>query len=168
MAARSLTAHDEDTKAGTEEPAAADAAAGGEPGAVARAASSGHGLTRGTERTPALDAELASDARFVRLTTRGRRSGERRLVTVGFVTEPDGSILVAAGAPDSAWARNLLAEPDVEVTIGERTFRGRAEALDDRDPRRGRTVRELILRYGTPSEGLGSGPIFAIHPVEPG
>jgi hypothetical protein len=26
-------------------------------------------------------------------------------------------------------------------------------------------VRELILRYGTPSEGLGSGPIFVIRPV---
>jgi hypothetical protein len=72
---------------------------------------------------------------------------------------------VAAGAPDSAWAHNLLAVPEVDVTIGDRTFAGIADALDDRDPRRGRTVRELILRYGTPSEGLGSGPIFVIRPV---
>jgi GTP cyclohydrolase II len=36
------------------------------------------------------------------------------LVTVGFVEEPDGSILVAAGAPDSGWAHNLLADPTVE------------------------------------------------------
>jgi len=28
-------------------------------------------------------------------------------------------------------------------------------------------VRELILRYGTPSESLGSGPIFVIRPVDP-
>lgn len=163
-----MTAHDADTKAAGEEPGTADESDGGEPAAVGRTAIGGHGLARGTERTPALDAELASDARFVRLTTRGRRSGQPRLVTVGFVAEADGSILVAAGASDSAWARNLLAEPDVEVTIGERTYLGRAEALDDRDPRRGRAVRELILRYGTPSEGIGSGPIFAIRPVEPG
>ncbi|MBA2719571.1 MAG: nitroreductase family deazaflavin-dependent oxidoreductase [Chloroflexi bacterium] len=125
-------------------------------------------MTRGTDRSPALDASLADDDRFVRLQTRGRRSGEARLVTVGFVAEPDGSILVAAGAPDSAWAGNLLADPVVDITIGGVTFAGVAEVLDDRDPRRGRAVRELILRYGTPSEGLGSGPIFAIRPLEPG
>ena len=89
-------------------------------------------------------------------------------MTVGFVAEPDGSILVAAGAPDSAWARNVLADPAVDVTIGGVTFSGTAEPLDDRDPRRGRAVRELILRYGTPSEGLGSGPIFVIRPSAPG
>jgi hypothetical protein len=88
-------------------------------------------------------------------------------VTVGYVAEPDGSILVAAGAPDSSWASNLLATPEVEVTIGGRTFAGLADVLDDGDPRRGRVVRELILRSGTPSEGLGSGPIFSIRPLEP-
>ncbi|MEA2519884.1 MAG: hypothetical protein QOF49_1964 [Chloroflexota bacterium] len=88
-------------------------------------------------------------------------------MTVGYVAEPDGSILVAAGAPDSAWARNLIATPEVEVVIGERTFLGQAEMLEDGDPRRGRVVRELILRYGTPSEGLGSGPMFIIRPVGP-
>jgi deazaflavin-dependent oxidoreductase (nitroreductase family) len=113
----------------------------------------------------ALDDVLAGDARFARLLTRGRRSGERREVTVGFVGEPDGSILVAAGSLDRAWAANLLANPEVDVTIEGRTFPGEADVLDDRDPRRGRAVRELILRYGTPSEGLGSGPIFVIRPV---
>jgi hypothetical protein len=51
------------------------------------------------------------------------------------------------------------------VTADGRSFLGEADLLDDRDPRRGRAVRELILRYGTPSEGLGSGPIFVIRPV---
>jgi hypothetical protein len=53
------------------------------------------------------------------------------------------------------------------VTVVGRTFAGEADVLEDRDPRRGRAVRELILQYGTPSEGLGSGPIFVIRPVEP-
>lgn len=79
--------------------------------------------------------------------------------------EPDGSILVAAGSLDRAWAANLLADPSVEVEAGGRSFVGEAEELEDRDPRRGRAVRELILRYGTPSEGLGSGPIFVIRPA---
>jgi len=90
------------------------------------------------------------------------------LVTLGFIDEPDGSILVAAGSPNSAWSLNLMAEPTVEVAIGDRSFRALAEVLDERDPRRGRAVRELILRYGTPSEGLGNGPIFVIRPISPG
>jgi deazaflavin-dependent oxidoreductase (nitroreductase family) len=123
------------------------------------------GAPRGTERVPDLDAAFADDARFARLRTRGRQTGEWRDVTVGFVGEPDGSILVAAGSLDRAWAANLLADPAVEVTADGRSFLGEADLLDDRDPRRGRAVRELILRYGTPSEGLGSGPIFVIRPV---
>ena len=86
-------------------------------------------------------------------------------MTVGFVDEPDGSILVAAGSLDRAWAANLLADPRVDVQVGERSFSGEAEELDEDDPRRGRAVRELILRFGTPSEGLGSGPVFVIRPV---
>jgi hypothetical protein len=74
---------------------------------------------------------------------------------------------VAAGSLDRAWAANLLADPAVEVEVTGRRFTGEAEVLDDRDPRRGRAVRELILRFGTPSEGLGSGPIFVIRPVAP-
>jgi len=86
-------------------------------------------------------------------------------VYVGFVEEPDGSLFVAAGAPDTGWALNLAADPDCLVMIGERSFAAHAELLDDDDPRRGRAVRELILRYGTPSEGLGSGLVFALRPV---
>jgi hypothetical protein len=85
-------------------------------------------------------------------------------VTVGFVDEPDGSILVAAGTLDRAWAANLVAEPDVDVVAGGRTFAGTAELLEDHDSRRGRAIAGLIVRYGTPSEGLGSGPVFAIRP----
>lgn len=131
------------------------------PGAARGAAP---GAARSTERNPALDADLATDDRFARLVVRGRRTGAPRSITVGFVEEPDGSILVAAGSPRSAWALNLIANPEVDVTLRGRMFAAVAEHLDDRDPRRGRTVRELILRYGTPSEGLGSGPIFVIRP----
>ena len=72
---------------------------------------------------------------------------------------------MAAGAPETAWAGNLAVDPTVEVVAGGRTFSGTAELLDDGDSRRGRAVRDLILRYGTPSEGLGSGPIFVIRPT---
>jgi hypothetical protein len=87
-----------------------------------------------------------------------------RAVAVGYLDEPDGSILVSATNPDAAWALNLEADPRATVEVGERRFRAVAEAVD-------RTthveiVRGLILRYGTPSEGLGSGASFRLRPTK--
>lgn len=110
-----------------------------------------------------MEDDLLLGGRFARLAIRGRRSGTTRSVNVGFVDEPDDSIVVAAGAPDASWALNLLDDSACEVTIGSRTWSAHAELLDDDDPRRAQAVRELILRYGTPSERLGSGPVFVIR-----
>jgi deazaflavin-dependent oxidoreductase (nitroreductase family) len=96
--------------------------------------------------------------------TRGRVTGEPREVAVGYVDEPDGSVLVAANGPRTAWGLNLFADPTVTVEIGGRRFTAVAEELDR--PDHGRAIRELILRYGTPSEGLGAGPSFRLRPVE--
>jgi deazaflavin-dependent oxidoreductase (nitroreductase family) len=82
-------------------------------------------------------------------------------VAVGFVEEPDGSLLVSAGTPETAWARNLEAEPRCRVTLGERSWEATAEPLDDDEHER--AVRELILRYGTPAERLGRGPSFRLR-----
>jgi deazaflavin-dependent oxidoreductase (nitroreductase family) len=82
---------------------------------------------------------------------------------VGFVEEPDGSLLVAAGEPDADWALNLVATPRVAVTIGERTALYEATELsgDERDA----AIARLILRYGTPAERLGRGPAFRLRPA---
>lgn len=88
-----------------------------------------------------------------------------RPVAVGYVEEPDGSVLVAAG--DSArWALNLLAQPRVDVEIGERAFTAIAEGLDATD--HAKAIRELILRYGTPAERLGRGLSFRLRPIDDG
>jgi len=82
---------------------------------------------------------------------------------VGFIEEPDGSLLVAAGDPDAGWARNLEAEASCRLTVGERSWDAVAEPLDRAEA--ARTVTELILRYGTPAERLGRGPAFRLRPV---
>jgi deazaflavin-dependent oxidoreductase (nitroreductase family) len=104
--------------------------------------------------------QLAGWGKVARLETRGRSSGRPLTVAVGYVEEADGSLLVAAGTPETAWARNLLAEPICTVTIGDASWAGVAEPLDGSDA--ARAVRELILRYGTPAERLGRGPVFRI------
>ena len=116
-----------------------------------------------------MEDELVASGRFVRIETLGARSGRARAVTVGFVDDdegPPGSLLVAAGGTDTAWAGNLLAEPACRVTTGERTFDALAEPLEPAD--NARAIRGLILRYGTPAESLGHGPSFRLRPVGAG
>ncbi len=109
-----------------------------------------------------MEDELVASGRFVRLETRGSQSGRERAVTIGFV-EDGSAVLVAAGSPETAWARNLAADPACRVRIGTRTFDAVAEPLDGIE--HARAIRELILRYGTPAETLGHGPSFRLRPV---
>ena len=83
---------------------------------------------------------------------------------MGFVTRPDGSVVVAAGSPDADWALNLLAEPACRITIADSTWEATARELAGVE--HAGAVRDLILRYGTPSEGLGSGPAFELRRSE--
>ena len=90
-------------------------------------------------------------------------TGREVAVAVGFIEEPDGSLLVAAGDPDADWARNLEADPACRLVVGERTWDAVAEPLGPDEA--GHTVAALILRYGTPAERLGRGPAFRLRPV---
>jgi deazaflavin-dependent oxidoreductase (nitroreductase family) len=113
-----------------------------------------------------MEDDLVTSGRFVRIRTVGGRSSLARSVTVGFVDAdegPSGSILVAAGGTDTAWARNLLADPACRVEIGERSFDAIAEPLTPAE--HARAIRGLILRYGTPAEGLGRGQSFRLRPA---
>jgi len=108
-----------------------------------------------------MDDDLVASGRYARLETRGRRTGRPRNVTVGFVEEAGGMLLVAA-RPGGQWADNLLDDPGCRVTVGDRTWTARAEPLEGVEF--AATIRELILRYGTPAEKLGGGPAFRLRP----
>jgi deazaflavin-dependent oxidoreductase (nitroreductase family) len=78
-----------------------------------------------------------SDAAFarrknVRLTTRGRKSGQPRTVTIWFVADGERAILVqhTTNAP-AQWYRNLLADPTVTVDFGDGPLPARATPLAD-------------------------------------
>lgn len=108
--------------------------------------------------------QLAGWGKVALIETRGRVSGRPAKAHVGFIDAPDGSIVVAAGL-GAQWAANLLAEPRCTVIVEGRTFRGIAEPLGGAEL--AAAIRDLILRYGTPAERLGSGPAFRIRPIEP-
>jgi deazaflavin-dependent oxidoreductase (nitroreductase family) len=110
-----------------------------------------------------IEDDLVASGRYVRIRAVGGRTGQPRTVTVGFVDDETvpGALLVAAGT-DAGWARNLAAHPACVVETADRTFDAIAEPLD-RDEH-ALAVRGLILRYGTPAEGLGRGDSFRLRP----
>ena len=108
--------------------------------------------------------QLAGWGKAIRLETRGRTSGRRVEVALGYVEEADGSLLIAAGSADAAWARNLDAEPRCRVRLAEEDWLD-AEAAPLEGVDAARVVRELILKYGTPAERLGRGPVYRLRPV---
>ena len=108
-----------------------------------------------------LGEQLAGWGKVVRLETRGRTSGRALEVAVGYVEDADGSLLVAAGGPETDWGRNLLADPRCVVTLGGDRWPASAEVLEDAEA--ALVVRDLILRYGTPAERLGRGPSFRLR-----
>jgi deazaflavin-dependent oxidoreductase (nitroreductase family) len=113
--------------------------------------------------TDEIGEQLAEWGTVLIVTTRGHVTGHEARAAVGYVEEPDGSLLVAAGRPEAAWARNLLADPACLVTIGDEVGPYVAEELAG--PERNAAIASLILRYGTPAEGLGRGPAFRLRRV---
>jgi deazaflavin-dependent oxidoreductase (nitroreductase family) len=111
----------------------------------------------------ALEADLAAWGKVIRLHTTGRRSGRIRTVTIGFVDEADGSLLVAAGSETTSWAVNLRATPTCAVERDGRRRRYSAEPLEG--TARTSAITGLILKYGTPAERLGAGPAFRLLPL---
>ncbi len=108
-----------------------------------------------------MEDDLVAWGRAARLETTGRVSGRPVHAVVGFVERAPGAWVVAAGSLGAHWARNLLADPACRVTNGEATVTAVARPLSGEE--HAAAVRDLILRYGTPSEGLGSGPSFELR-----
>jgi deazaflavin-dependent oxidoreductase (nitroreductase family) len=113
-----------------------------------------------------LGEQLAGWGKVATIETRGRSSGRPVEIAVGYVEEADGSILLAAGSDQAAWARNLEMDPHCRVTISDVEWPAIAEPLHGTDLLH--AVRELILKYGTPAERLGQGSAFRLRRVTEG
>ncbi len=105
--------------------------------------------------------QLAGWGKVVTVETRGRVTGRPVEVAVGYLEAEDGAVVIAAGSPESDWARNLLEEPRCRVRLGDDVWVATAELLEVPDA--ARAVRDLILKYGTPAERLGRGPVFRLR-----
>jgi deazaflavin-dependent oxidoreductase (nitroreductase family) len=74
--------------------------------------------------------------RLVLLTTKGARSGERRTTPMMFHRDGDRILVIASnsGAPKApGWYHNLVANPEVEVEVGDERFDAVAKPLEGDD-----------------------------------
>lgn len=69
----------------------------------------------------------------VRLTTVGRKSGQRRSTEVWFVAEDDAVLIQAGAQGQKGWYRNVAANPNVELAFGTWVVEGVAEVLSGVD-----------------------------------
>jgi F420H(2)-dependent quinone reductase len=98
------------------------------------------------KRTAAL--EHVAGERLLRLTTRGRRSGLPRVVTIWFAVDGD-EIVLGTLNDERQWVRNARREPAVELEVGSLCLRGRLR--DIADPQEHARVRGLIARKYWPA-----------------
>ena len=104
--------------------------------------------------------QLAEWGKVALVETVGRTSGKKVQSAVGFVEGDDGGLYIAAGSDSADWALNLRAHPRCRMTIGERTTEYRAAEVNGSE--RAQALTDLILKYGTPAERLGHGPVFRL------
>jgi deazaflavin-dependent oxidoreductase (nitroreductase family) len=65
------------------------------------------------------------------LTTTGRKTGRARVTPLQYEAQGDTIYVGAARGAQADWYRNVVANPQVEVRVKNRRFRGRAEPITD-------------------------------------
>lgn len=74
-----------------------------------------------------------ADEAFCYVTTRGRRTGRPHTIEIWF-GERGGTLFMLSGGRDrSDWVRNIMANPLVEVRIGDGTRPARGRIVEDPD-----------------------------------
>ena len=83
-----------------------------------------------------LGGRLVGGTSTLLLTTLGRRSGQPRTVTVGYLRDGDDVVMMDtnfAKPAVPAWVFNLRAHPEAEVRLGRERYQARAEFLEGED-----------------------------------
>jgi deazaflavin-dependent oxidoreductase (nitroreductase family) len=100
------------------------------------------------------DADALAAERYCYLTTTGRKSGRPREIEIWFHLEGEpgagGTIyLLAEGRGRANWVRNLRADPNVTVRIGDQVLAGRARIVEGSEE-------EMLARRKLPAKYRGS------------
>jgi deazaflavin-dependent oxidoreductase (nitroreductase family) len=101
-------------------------------------------------------------AKYLYLTTTGRRTGRPREIEIWFTQRGGRYYLVAEHRERAQWVKNLRAEPSVAVRVGRRSFAAHARVVD------AKAEPELARAASTLSEkkyGWGNGLVVELDPA---
>ena len=90
---------------------------------------------------------------FCYLTTRGRRTGRPHTIEIWFVLIGASAYLMAGGRDRADWVRNLTADPEVTLRIGEETWPGRGRVVEAGTDEDAEARRRMLAKYSTPGTG---------------
>ncbi|HEV7864845.1 MAG TPA: nitroreductase family deazaflavin-dependent oxidoreductase [Acidimicrobiia bacterium] len=90
---------------------------------------------------------------FCYLTTRGRRTGRPHTIEIWFVVVGATAYLMAGGRDRADWVRNLMADPNVTLRVGEETFPAQGRVVDEGTGEDADARRRMVTRYSTPGTG---------------
>ena len=107
--------------------------------------------------------QLAEWGKVALIETTGRVSGTPARAAVGFIEEADGS-LSSLPAPNRPTGRSTCAQTRAVGQPSAMSTRN-CDATELDGAERAAAVTSLILKYGTPAEGLGRGPVFRLRQV---
>jgi len=100
-------------------------------------------------------------AKYLYLTTTGRRTGRPREIEIWFTQCGGRYYLVAEHRERAQWVKNLRAEPRVAVRVGRRSFAAQARVVDAKaEPELARAVRALSEK----KYGWGNGLVVELDP----
>ena len=102
---------------------------------------------------PMIDLHGLAEEDFCYLTTTGRVTGEPHEIEIWFALVPETRALymLSGGGDRSDWVKNLRRNPEVEVSIADERFGGRAREANDADE--GELARRLLVEKYESSPG---------------
>jgi deazaflavin-dependent oxidoreductase (nitroreductase family) len=101
-------------------------------------------------------------AKYLYLTTTGRRTGRPREIEIWFTQRGGRYYLVAEHRERAQWVKNLRAEPCVAVRVGRRSFAAHARVIDAKaEPELARAARKLSEK----KYGWGTGLVVELDPA---
>lgn len=102
---------------------------------------------------------MRAEAKYLYLTTTGRRSGLPRQIEIWFTRHRGRHYLVAEHGLRARWVQNLLVERAVRVRVGRHVFPARARVLDARAER---DLVATVRRLSEAKYGWGTGLVVEI------
>jgi deazaflavin-dependent oxidoreductase (nitroreductase family) len=101
-------------------------------------------------------------AKYLYLTTTGRRTSRPREIEIWFTQRGGRYYLVAEHRERAQWVKNLRAEPRVAVRVGRRSFAAHARVVDAKaEPELARAARTLSEK----KYGWGNGLVVELDPA---